>query len=481
MNKEASFCVVGAGMSGLLMCIRLKQAGYKNIRLLEKASDLGGTWYHNRYPGVACDVPAPYYSYSFALNPVWSQKFAPGDEIHQYFKQVAKDFDLNTYIEFNTEVLSAEFDGAQWQVSTSKDESLKVDFLISACGILHKAVYPNIEGIDSFKGAMFHSSAWDKNYSLEGKRVAVIGNGSTGVQMIPRLAEQAACVVSFQRSAQWIMPAKNKFYSEAFKKAQRFIPGLKQFQYWSNRKTFESFTNLVLEDGWQRRLVDKLTKATLNTVKDEELKQKLTPDYEPGCKRLVMSNEYYRAMQKDKVRLCTDGIERITEKGIETKAGEHIEFDLIVLATGFDPRAYMRPMTLTNEKGLSLDQVWQSEGIKAYRTVMLPDFANFFMVLGPNSPVGNFSVIAAAEDQTRFIIKLIQKKLKRDGKAVRVKKEATEDYNEQIKAAMKETIWLTGCSSWYLDEQGNSATWPWTPKKFREDLKQPDFEHFCFD
>ncbi len=480
-KSEPSFCIVGAGMSGLLMAIRLKQAGFNNFRVLEKAPDLGGTWYHNRYPGVACDVPAPYYSYSFALNSEWSQKFAPGAEIHQYFKDVAGQFGLEPYIEFGTEVTKAEFTGTQWAIYTSKGDVFNSRYLISACGILHKAVMPNIPGIDAFKGKLFHSSDWDDDYDWQGKRVGVIGNGSTGVQMIPRLAEKAESLVSFQRSAQWIMPVKNKVYSDGFKRALRFIPGFKLFQYWSNRKTFESFTNLVLEDGWQRRLVHKLTHATLNTVRDPELKKQLTPDYEPGCKRLVMSNEYYRAMQKDNVRLCTEDIDCIYEGGVQLKSGEQVELDLIVMATGFDPRAYMRPMSLKNEHGLELKVLWEAHGIQAYRTVMLPDFSNFFMVLGPNSPVGNFSVIAAAEDQTNFIMQLIKKQLASDKPVLRVSKEATQAYNQSIKDAMSSTIWLTGCSSWYLDEQGNSATWPWTPQKFRADLKKPNYEDFIFE
>lgn len=481
MKKTPSFCVVGAGMSGLLMCIRLKQAGFFNVRVLEKAPELGGTWYYNRYPGVACDVPAPYYSYRFALNPDWSQKFASGEEVHQYFKSVAESFDLLAHIEFETEVLSAEFNGEQWLVNTSKGETFKVDYLISACGILHKAVFPAIEGLHDFKGKLFHSSEWDKSYQWQGKRIAVIGNGSTGVQMIPHLAKEAAQLTLFQRSPQWIMPAKNKTYSEGFKAAQHWVPGLKQMQYWSNRKTFESFTNLVLEEGWQRQLVRRMTRAMLATVKNDKLREQLTPDYEPGCKRLVMSNDFYRAMQRENARLCTDGIQRINEHGVETVEGEKIDFDLIVLATGFDPRAYMRPIKLKNELGIELDTIWKQEGIQAYRTVMLPDFANFFMVLGPNSPVGNFSVIAAAEDQTQFLIKLLKYASKHSSNVIRVNKTATQEYNNKIKEAMKNTIWLTGCNSWYLDEQGNSATWPWTPQQFRKDLSKPDFKDLSFE
>jgi cation diffusion facilitator CzcD-associated flavoprotein CzcO len=206
----------------------------------------------------------------------------------------------------------------------------------------------------------------------------------------------------------------------------------------------------------------------------------LTPDYQPGCKRLVMSNDYYRSMQRANVFLCTERISHISEKAMHTLDGTSHEVDLLVLATGFDPRAYMRPMELVNEKGVSLSAVWQTQGIQAYRTVALPDFGNFFMVLGPNSPVGNFSVISAAEDQTAYIIKCINKKLDLGCDSIAPAKEACESYNKAIKEAMQSTIWLTGCKSWYLDEQGNSATWPWTPKKFREVLRKVNFDDFIF-
>lgn len=484
-KQSASFCVIGSGMSGLVMAIRLKKAGFSNITILEKTPTLGGTWYHNQYPGVACDVPAHYYSYSFFLNPNWSRKFAPGAEIYQYFERVVQHYDLRKLIQFNSEAESTKFDGKQWHITTKANgrqgaKTYTADFLISASGILHKPVFPKIEGIDQFKGDLFHSAQWDKKVSLKGKRVAVIGNGSTGVQMIPRLAEQVEHLVSFQRSAQWIMPAKDKVYSPLFKALNKYLPGFNRFQYWSNRKTFEVFTNLVLEEGWQRNLVHKMTRASLNTVKDPVLKEKLRPDYEPGCKRLVMSNEYYRALQKDNVEVDVAGIHSISEKGILTGDGRHLEFDIIVIATGFDPRAYMRPMTMENEKGETLDELWAANGAKAYHTVALPDFANYFMVLGPNSPVGNFSVIAAAEDQTNYIVQCIKQKIKQGTDAIKVSQEATETYNEEIKSAMKSTIWLSGCKSWYLDAQGNSATWPWTPKKFRADLKKPDFSDFEF-
>ena len=479
-NRSPEFCIVGAGMSGLLMAIRLKKAGFNNIRVMEKAPAIGGTWYHNRYPGVACDVPAPYYSYSFALNPDWSQKYASGDEIYRYFNAVADRYQIKSLVECNTEILAARFDGSHWHIQTNNGETFAADFLISACGILHKSVYPEITGLENFSGKVMHSAQWDSAYPWQGKRIALIGNGSTGVQIIPHLAREAERLICFQRSAQWIMPVKNKYYGKLHKFLGKYLPGFKQLQYWSHRKTFENFTTLVLQDGWQRRITQKVSWATLNTVKDPELKAKLTPDYQPGCKRLVMSTEYYRAMQRSNVTLCTETISHLSEKSIHTINGQSHEVDLLVLATGFDPRAYMRPIELINEKGKHLNSVWQEKGIQAYRTVALPDFPNFFMVLGPNSPIGNFSVISAAENQTDYIIRCIKRKLALGCVSIAPSAQACEKYNKEIKEAMQSTIWVSGCKSWYLDEQGNSATWPWTPGKFRADLRKVNFDDFVF-
>lgn len=469
-------------MSGLLMAIQLKKAGYKNIRILEKAQDLGGTWFHNTYPGVACDVPSHYYCYSFYRNPKWSQKFAPGNEIHQYFKDVAKKFDLIKHIEFNTEVEQATFDGERWSVSTQNNKHFDVDFLIAATGILHKASMPNIPGLNTFKGPIFHTSQWNHDFDFNNKTVGVIGNGSTGTQLIPPLMKQTKKLVLFQRTAQWIMPIKNRIYGPWLTLARRFIPGLTKILYTYNKKTFEAFTKLVLEDSWQRALVRKATKASLNSVRDKELREKLRPDYEPACKRIVLSNTFYRAIQNEKAELNIDNIVEINKTGITTQSkdkqkNKHTKLDVIILATGFDPRAFVRPMQLINENGLSLDEAWK-EKITAYRTVALPDFANFFMILGPNSPVGNFSVISAAEDQTNYIVQCINKKLKSNAKSIQASSEATLAYNQRIQEAMKTTIWVSGCSSWYLDKNGNSSTWPWSPKQFSADLKSPDFSEY---
>ena len=475
-----SFCIVGAGMSGILMGIRLRQAGYKNFRIFEKAPDCGGTWFYNKYPGIACDVPAHYYSYSFFPKHDWSRKSAPGEEIHEYFQSVVSKYQLADHIEYNKEVVQGVFDGSHWQVETADGETVRVDFLISACGILHKPNVPKIPGQENYQGAVFHSSNWDTALDYKDKNIVVIGNGSTGVQLIPALAQQANHLTLLQRTPQWIMPVKDKVYSESFTRLRKLIPGLSRLLYLYHQRTFEAFTNLVLEEGWQRSLVNKLTQRALDSVRDPKLKETLTPDYEPACKRVVMSNKFYRTVQRDNVSVLKEGIAEFTETGVKTASGQEIQADIVALCTGFDAHAFMRPMNLMNEHGLSMDEFWQ-EGIQAYRTIAVPKFSNFFMVLGPNSPVGNFSVISAAETQTRYIMRCIDKKISGKYAAIAPKAEATSLFYEQIQAAMEDTIWVTGCSSWYLDKNGRSITWPWTPQRFRAELKKPNFADFILE
>lgn len=480
MSKNAtSFCIIGSGMSGLLMGIRLKKAGFNSFTIYEKAESLGGTWRENTYPGVACDVPSYYYSYSFEQNPDWSKKFVEGDEIKQYFEDVADKYDLRKHLSFDSEVTKATFDGAKWQVEFKQGEAITADFVISACGILHQPVFPDIKGLEDFAGDKFHSAQWDHSVDLDGKTVGVIGSGSTGSQMMDPISRQAGNLKLFQRTPEWIMPAKNIVYTARQKFLRRWIPGLAKLQYYITKIGFEKFSELVISDGWQRKLAIKLTQKNLDRVKDDNLRKKLTPDYMPGCKRLVMSNNFYQCLQKDNVDLVTEGIDSISEQGVVTKDGTTHKLDVLVLATGFNPVAYMRPINLINQHGLSINEAWQN-GVSAYRTVSLPDFPNFFMLLGPNSPVGNFSVIAAAEAQSKHILQCIKTKIRKKADAIVPTAAATKTFNEALHGAMDGSVWLTGCSSWYFDKNGNLVTWPWTAKRFMQELKKPNFSDYEF-
>ena len=469
--------IVGAGMSGLCMGIKLRQAGIEEFTIYEKADRLGGTWRDNTYPGLQCDVPSLLYQYSFDPNPDWSRTFSPGGEICRYLEQVADKHGLRPHIRFGQEVVDARFEDGRWRIRTAAGEEAEADFLVSASGVLHHPRYPNIEGLDDFQGDWFHSARWDHEVELRGKRIAVVGTGSTGVQIITALAPMAGRLVLFQRTAQWILPVSNWRQSRPGRALLRRFPALNRLGYRVTQQTFDLLAVALIRPGWQRSLVSWACRNHLRAIKDPELRRRLTPDYQPMCKRLVLSDGFYDAMQRPNVSLVTDAIERVEPTGIRTADGALHEVDVLVLATGFDAHAYMSPMEVTGPDGRTLSEAWRG-GRRAYRTVAVPGFPNFFMLLGPHSPIGNVSLIAVAETQADYVMRWIE--LWRAGtvSAMTPSSEATERFNEQLRNALPGTVWVTGCQSWYLDERGVPELWPWSQRRHRAALREPVLEEF---
>ena len=476
--RQPTVAIIGAGMSGICMAIMLREAGIADVTVYEKAAELGGTWRDNSYPGLFCDVPSRFYQFTFATNPNWSQLFSPGAEIQHYFRDVAERYRLGECIRYNTEVVRAEFDGERWQVSLSTGETTTVDFLISATGILHHPRYPQIEGIDDFGGAIFHSARWDHSAELDGKRVAVVGTGSTGVQIVVGLAARAGQLELFQRTAQWVIPFKNKHYSAVTKLAHSRIRRLDDYGYRRFRRQLGFFAKALIRPGWRRRALSNACRKNLETVTDPELRARLTPTYEPMCKRLVISSDFYEAIQRPNVALVTEAIDHINARGIVTADGICHEVDVIALATGFDTHAFVRPVELIGRDGIKLNDVWR-DGPHGYLTVAVPDFPNFFMLLGPHSPVGNYSLTAISEAQGAHILGWIKRWQAGEFDTVAPTHQATEDFNESIREAMPGTVWVTGCTSWYLGKDGIPELWPWTPAEHHDRLvATPTLSHF---
>ncbi|MCU1646259.1 MAG: monooxygenase [Nocardia sp.] len=471
-RRMPSVAIIGAGMSGMCMAITLRKAGITDVTLYEKASEVGGTWRDNTYPGLSCDIPSRFYQYKFATNPVWSHLFSPGGEIQEYFTGVADTYDLRERIRFDTEIVDAVYENARWRIRTAAGEERVVDFLISAAGILREPRYPNIKGLGDFGGAVMHSARWDHSVETTGKRVAVIGTGSTGVQIVCGLAESVERLELFQRSAQWILPIPNPSYSSLTTLVHNRIPTLDRLAYVGYRNFFEFFAQALVRPGWKRTVISQLARTALRTVRDPELRLALTPDYEPMCRRLVISSGFYPAMQRDNVDLVTTGIDHIEERGIVTTDGRLHEFDVIALATGFDAHAFMRPMNLTGVDGRTVDEAW-AEGPRGHLTVGLPGFPNFFMLMGPHSPVGNYALTAIAENQADHILGWIDGW--RDGRfdSVAPTERATAAFNDEMRSAMPGTVWTTGCTSWYLGTDGLPELWPWTPDRFRARMAEP--------
>ncbi len=478
-QRTLNVAIVGAGMSGICMAAKLQDAGIDTFTIFESADEVGGTWRDNTYPGLSCDVPSRYYSYSFRPNPKWSRFMSPGPEIQCYFRQVADERGIRDHIRFATEVTSARYDEGMWRVGTADGEEV-FDVLITATGVLRVPRYPAIPGLDAFAGPSFHSARWDHSISLPDKRIGLIGSGSTGVQITSELGGNVMELKVFQRTPQWVFPAPNPRYSRISKAALTRWPVLNKISYRLWRAVGEHLTlgRAVVEPCWQRRMMSAMCRWHLQlSVRDRGLRRKLTPDYHAMCKRQILAGRYYQALQKPGVHLVTEAIDHVEPAGIVTADGTLHELDLLLMATGFDARAYVRPMEIVGKNGVSLDEAW-ADGPHAYRSVAVPGFPNMFMLMGPHSPIGNQSLVLIAEDQADYAMWWINQI--RAGRVVSAAptETATKEYNEQMKAAMPQTIWMTGCKSWYLGKDGLPELFPWVPQRHRELLSSPRPDDF---
>ncbi len=472
---EPRFIIIGAGMSGILSAIKLQEAGLSDVTIYEKADRLGGTWRENTYAGIGCDVPSHLYCYSFAPNPEWTHPFSPGAEIQAYFENVARRHDVEKLIQYGKEITRCAFEDGRWRIETGDGHSDEADVVIAATGVLHHPAYPDIDGLDSFAGTSFHSARWDHDIDFAGKRLGVIGTGSSAIQIVSALVATVKKLSLFQRTAQWIMPQENPAYTEEEKAHFRSDPSvLQEMRAEISRSFADNFSNAVVDaNSPQLKLIEDTCRANLeNSVKDPELREKLRPDYRAACKRLVISEDFYQAIQSPNAELVSGGIERIEPEGVRTRDGRLHELDVLVLATGFRVDRFMRPMEIIGRNGITLDDAWEKRP-SAYLSISIPDFPNLFMLNGPNGPVGNFSLIEVAELQFSYIMQLVE--LVRSGRCrqVNASRAATLKFDEDRVEASKNTIWWTGCSSWYLDDRGVPAVWPWTFDRFRDEMAAP--------
>ena len=479
MKRDPRIIIIGAGVAGIATAVTLQRAGFGDFTILEKGADVGGVWHWNRYPGLTCDVPSQLYQFSFAPKPDWTGIFAPGDEIQRYLRGVVEQFELDDRIRLNCEVMSTVFDGARWQVATADGSELEADFVIAATGVLHHPFTPDISGLEAFEGDVVHTARWDDDIDTSGRRIAVIGNGSTGAQIMAALQRDATHITHFVRSPQWVIWAPIGLpQSGVLNAILRRLPT-------ANRRLYDGMlwgsgilADVTTKPTWRRRLIQSYARWCLRLqIRDETLRERLTPDYQPLCKRQVVSDKYYRAIQSENAELVTSDIERITPRGIKTADGRETEVDLLILATGFRTHNYMRPMNLRGRDGLDIDDAW-SKGPRAYRMTAIPGFPNFFTVLGPNSPTGSIPLHFSAELTAQYIAQWLQRF--RDGEfdTVEVTEQATTKFNDDVATALGPTVWNTGCNSWYLTDEGNIDLWPYDRKTMTKMLAQPDDRDF---
>lgn len=481
MSREVRIVIIGAGMAGIATAYTLQQAGFTNFTILEKGSDVGGVWHWNRYPGLTCDVPSQIYQFSFAPKPDWSHIWATGEDIQRYHHDVMERFGLDAHLRCDTEVTEARYDSTAtaWTLTTADGDTLTADFVICATGVLHHPSIPDIPGMDTFGGQIVHTARWDPEVETDGRRVAVIGTGSTGVQVVSALQPKARTLLHFARSPQWILWAPMSLrQSSVLAKVLHRRPGWHDFLFRRLQWGSNILADVVTTPSWRRKLVQSYARWSLAAqVRDRTLRAKLTPDYEPLCKRQVVSGTYYRAIKRPNASLVDDPIQEFTPTGIRTADGTHHDVDVAVLATGFQAHNYMRPMTVVGRDGITIDEAWV-KGPRAYRMTAIPGFPNLFTVLGPNSPTGSIPLQYSAECTAGYIVAWLKRFENGELCEVEVTEEATDEFNAAVADALGPTVWNTGCNSWYFTDAGTIDLWPFDRATLTRMLSAPDPAHY---
>jgi cation diffusion facilitator CzcD-associated flavoprotein CzcO len=461
--------IVGAGFSGICMGIKLLEAGMKNFLLIEKSEDVGGTWYENRYPGCACDVPAHLYSFSFERNPGWTRMFAGQQEIWQYLRSCVQRYGLTPYIRFKTRFHEAAWEEADghWRIcasdSTRDDLIIRARVLVSGMGALHVPHYPEIPGVERFAGPSFHSATWPSDVDLSGKRVAVVGTGASAIQFIPQIAPRTGKLYVFQRTPAWIVPRLDFGIPEKWRERFRRMPALT----WALRKALffalEWRVLSFLGDRVVREHIEKIARGHLErSVPDPKLRAALTPRYQIGCKRILLSDDFYPALQRPHVELVTERIAEVRERSIVTEDGVERPVDVLIYGTGFYVTEQFIGMKLFGRDGIEIHDVWRN-GISAYLGVTVSGFPNFFILLGPNTGLGHNSVVLMIEAQVGYIINCLKLMHERKIGAMEVRAESQKHFAADVRDRMARTVWQSGgCRSWYQDTHTgeNTALWP---------------------
>jgi cation diffusion facilitator CzcD-associated flavoprotein CzcO len=463
--------IIGSGFAGLGAAIKLTQAGVRDLVILERAETVGGTWRDNTYPGAACDIPSHLYSFSFAPKADWSSHYAGQDEIQAYLEECVDRFGLGPSLRLGRAVEHARYDEATatWEITASTGEVFTADVLVPAVGALRDPAYPDIAGRDTFGGVQMHSARWDHGYDFAGKRVAVVGTGASAIQVGPELARNAAEVHILQRTPAWIVPRKDRAYPEWRKRLFARLPLARALHRATIYAMLEArFVFFGRSPALNRMAATSLTASMRLQVKDPTLHAPLTPDYKMGCKRILISDDWYRMFNRDNVTLHTDGLDRVTDTGLQLANGSHLELDAIVWATGFQVREMLGALDITGRGGAELRDRW-SDRATAYMGTSVPDFPNMFLLVGPNTGLGHNSMVYMMESQFPHLIAAVQRVAKLRGKgAVEVKSAAVERFVNHVDGKHGSYVWASGCRSWYIDDQGRNFTlWPGTAASFR--------------
>ncbi len=482
MLADHEVAVVGSGFAGLGMAVALRRAGFRDFVVLERAGRLGGTWRENHYPGCACDVPTPLYSFSFAPNPRWSHMYARSGEIQGYLEDCADRFKVRRHLHFHAEFTGARWvqERRRWELQVAGEPAMTARFLIGGFGGLNRPSFPDLEGLEDFAGPLLHSAQWDHSVKLQGKRVGVIGTGASAIQLIPQVAQEAAHLSVFQRTPPWVVPKLDRRIGPLEQALYARVPLTQR----AMRGTVFSITEgvgvaitrlprlLAIGEVWARRHMR-------GAISDPDLRARLEPDYRLGCKRLLVSNDFYPALARENVELVTEGIERVRADGVQTTAGSHVPLDVLVAATGFRIEEVFAPLDIRGRGGQTLSQAW-AEGIEAHRGTTVAGFPNLALLSGPNTGTGSTSQVYMIEAQIHHVLDLLRTLNRRRAGSIEVRAEAQAAYNGRLQEQMQRTVWLKGgCNSWYLDDHGvNRTLYPGPSSSFWHSLRRVREEEY---
>ncbi|HEV2814581.1 MAG TPA: NAD(P)/FAD-dependent oxidoreductase [Solirubrobacteraceae bacterium] len=465
-----SIAVVGGGLAGVGAAVMLRRAGHRDVTVFERGDRVGGVWHHNTYPGAACDVPSHLYEFSFAPNPRWSRRYAPQAEIQAYVEDLARREGVIDSVRTNCEVVGARWDAerTKWVLLTAKGTH-EADVLITACGQLSVPARPQIAGLDDFSGPVFHTAEWDHDVELDGKRVAVVGTGCSAIQVVPSIQPRVARVDVYQRSPGWTFPKMDYAYKERTKRLFERFPALQR----ADRAAVFAFMEIGAAAMTSRPGLLKPFRAVgrwqINrAIKDPELRAKVTPKDEIGCKRIMLTDEWYPTLAKPNVDVVTERIAAVTPGGIRTQDGTERAHDVLVLATGFRSHGFVAPMEIVGEDSRALAEEWASVP-RAYLGMSVPGFPNMFLLYGPNTNGGTGSVIYTIEANVKHVISALEELDRADARRIEVSRRAAEAFDRELRAALAGTVWHSGCTNWYVDADGNDPNqWPWLWSQYRK-------------
>lgn len=479
--------IIGAGFAGLGMAIRLKKAGYDSFVVFERGKEVGGTWRDNTYPGCGCDVASHLYSFSFEPNPNWSRKFSKQPEILEYLKDCVHKNNLEPHLQLNTEIFKVIFNESEgfYTITDSHKKQTTARMVVAGLGPLNRPQIPDFEGLNDFEGEVFHSSNWNHNYNLMGKRVAVIGTGASAIQFVPEIVDKVSKLYLFQRTAPFIIPKPDSEFSDFSKSVFAKLPFFRKlyrgFLYQLNEFIGLSFIgNKTVKKIAQFQAEQHLK----SQVKSEKLRKELTPNYQIGCKRILVSDNYYPALQKPQVEVITNKINKITTHGIANNGGLEKQVDVIIFGTGFHvaeyPEQFIKNYTIQGLNGENLFQKWTKEGFEAYKGTTINGFPNLMFIMGPNTGLGHNSVVDIMESQINYIMDYYEKLLKKPPKIyLNIKIEIQKEYNEKLQVMFKNTTWASGCASWYINSEGkNTSLYPRLNTEFRKQTLRVDLEEY---